>query len=78
MVLGSPGGAELVIVCFVWVCGGWEANTTTISSEKFTYHMHKGWKPPVTKTPTLMRLHGLKPRCTEVLQETTRQEGLKP
>lgn len=25
MVLGSPGGAELVIVCFVWVCGGWEA-----------------------------------------------------
>ena len=25
MVLGSPGGAELVIVCFVWVRSGWEA-----------------------------------------------------
>lgn len=25
MVLGSPDGAELVIVCFVWARGGWEA-----------------------------------------------------
>lgn len=39
--------------------------------------MHKGWKPLVTKMPTLMRLHGLKPHCGEVLQEITMQEGLK-